>query len=613
MRRAAWAIALLLVAPVGGALWSVEGNLEPDTEYDRGAGMFHEPDDDAAGRDGVYFNLVAVESYGATRTAGGGSIVNPNVAPGTRIAPHSLAFEAWLGVWRDCNRDGYVGMADGALWAYRAELADPEVCPDGTDFTREGWTFEFRWIHPSSHAANPANASAVQRGVYDRDVAVWADFGRPGDPQSLVCEVTPVPRGTLRSTGAMLAWLACQSGVSVAREVGENAPAGSGLAFEDPEHPERACGHALNRQTPWGDENCDGPSGAWEAGAPPAFTVWDCSARREDGEAMLDARDPTAPEDYSGRGQLNGTVYNPTAGTVPDDASPLAPGYNRTVGWFEDDQGSYAWFSAPAPRADRPTDGSYYEAARLARGNRECASRGYFPMHNGAGLLLPQYQDRDPLWYTQLDSPTFTERSLESRRTNLPEVDGKRSHDVIFGFSGAALHNQSMFQVGSPLFHNLDPHTGATFNNTPYMAGATAAFYHKGGGWSSHSAYRPPTYKMGLVRDNLDPSPGVWFTGFARVGLSTMRDFALPYGEGRYGHEECPELSDRVSAGGWDCDPGHWWNPDYGVVQGTSQTVAVGATYHLRDVDCYDGRLQPGGPRASPAAIAGDAPDACQE
>ncbi|HEX2021748.1 MAG TPA: hypothetical protein VHH36_03495 [Candidatus Thermoplasmatota archaeon] len=599
MRAPALALALLLVAPAIPA-WSVEGNEEPGTPQDVDHGMWLDAPDEVRVRDRVYFNVIANEAASPTRseTTTGGDL-GLNALPGMRVAPHSASFTAWLGIWRDCDGDGYVGSAMGALWVYRAELPhDPVLCPPGTDFDRDGWVYEFLWIS----YVNRSNTGGTQplRYAYDRDARVWGDLGAPGDPPSRVCELTPTPRGTMRSTGGLLAYAGCHTAFTATDAVNALDADGSlGLRFDDPRHPEAECDHPLNRPTIWGDPRCPGEVQPWQADSgKQAVGVWDCEAEKDD--ATLDVRDPTAPDGHHGQGQLNGTLYDPTG----DDLSGYILGsgtigwffhpesHNHTFAWLDDGDGSYAWFSAPKPHADHPADGSYYDAANEVRGNRGC--------HGGDRPLVPNLVvggNRNWLWWTQPDSQFFRDRNLESPRVAPLDDRAKRSNDVVFQFQHKALNEHANFQTTPPAqVRENDP----VVQRTPYLAGATMGLYQAGGGWSSTNAFRPPAWRMGLLREDLAPAGAVWATFYAQVGPNLTRVLDTPPGgPWPYGAESCPEAHPGagISANAWDCDPTRWWNLAYGAPErrkpGGSHPlgVPVGERYHLRDVDCFDGRL----------------------
>lgn len=175
MNRIAFLLcAVILVAPFGAAEWHTFGSYEPDTPYDG----FAREDPNQSDRDKLYFNVVL--------EGGAWGYVNPNagvlppiVNPGethARLLLPAPVFGAYLGLWRDCNRDGYVGSAKGALTDYRAEEPhDRNICPDGgPNAPNDGWIHEFRWIVRDGHVDPWA--------ILDTSARVWGDIGLPGQP-----------------------------------------------------------------------------------------------------------------------------------------------------------------------------------------------------------------------------------------------------------------------------------------------------------------------------------------------------------------------------------------------------------------------------------------------
>ncbi|MEA3199691.1 MAG: hypothetical protein QOE90_1119 [Thermoplasmata archaeon] len=182
-------LAALLAIPSAGATWGAYGSLEPDTPADREGGlMWAGPPGDALDR--VYFNVAAVEQVG-------GAGPSPNSATlGSRVAAEPVeGFVAILGVWVDCNRDGYVGLADGALREYAAQASaaagfpvDPRLCPsfpanhpavhDG-----DGWVTELLPLEP----VPPRGTEPDLRVIEDPEARVWGDHVAPGATMPAFC------------------------------------------------------------------------------------------------------------------------------------------------------------------------------------------------------------------------------------------------------------------------------------------------------------------------------------------------------------------------------------------------------------------------------------------
>ncbi|HEX2022277.1 MAG TPA: hypothetical protein VHH36_06155, partial [Candidatus Thermoplasmatota archaeon] len=572
LRALAILATLLLAAPSTLAEWSYEGASEPDTPRDAFDGLMWTAPDDSPdpGVRKVYFNAFAtvpVQYQGAVRA-------HPNLLPGMRVLPPETTFKAILGVWKDCNDDGYVGEARSALVAYREELLPQGTpCPEGSEHLRDGWVRELLWIDDS----DPQRATRV-----------WGDFGLPESPAKVRCPLHPVPHGSATSTGGLLRHADCSFDLGVGAMVAlVDHDTGLGLGFDDPAHPERDCDHPLNRETPWGgDAGCfQGSTAAYERGAgDPAFTVWDCSEPK-----WQDVRDPTAPE--GGRGDLSGSA-EATQRLLGQPVHGLS---------FTDKEGTYASAARPAPQPRDPTGGSYYEALDDGvSGLTGCGLRGVHPPHPTAGLYpLP------------VDSP-FGVLGLASHAAGAPTV--KRQHDVRLRWAGGD-DGTSIPTLPGP-FAALDPTLRpalAPVESSPPYAGANPA-YGAFLGWSSPEALGPPGFRGQTVRGDAQPQGAMWFTFYARLGPSVRPLVDLPPTPAPpYGEAACPRgFDDYVGPTGWDCEPSHWWDEDYGVPQSTRIEVPVGALYDLRDVDCYDGTVAQDAPKASlaDASEEGVCPDA---
>src|SRR5205823_5038653 len=162
------------------------GSHEPDA-WDADA-MFATSDTspDPAARD-VYFNGFLSSGYATV----GGEGINPNTnaATTTIITPQPTP-RALLGVWKDCNADGYVGALfsaqvdeDQSPDQYPSALADPSICPVGTGvgaYNDGTWVTEMFPI-----VLVPGSEPEFSRwGILDRAARVWFDAGRPDDPVS---------------------------------------------------------------------------------------------------------------------------------------------------------------------------------------------------------------------------------------------------------------------------------------------------------------------------------------------------------------------------------------------------------------------------------------------
>ena len=135
------AFAIAMLAPSVAASWRGYGSLEPDTRLDALGGFMYTGTPTGANQ--VYFNAINTIDFAPA----------PNSALlGSRLAPLTASgFTAVLGVWRDCNGDGYMGMADGALREYRVEVS-----------AATGWTVNTVLCHTLNN--NPTNNGQIFNG-----------------------------------------------------------------------------------------------------------------------------------------------------------------------------------------------------------------------------------------------------------------------------------------------------------------------------------------------------------------------------------------------------------------------------------------------------------------
>lgn len=225
-------ILLLIVAtlamPAATAAWGAKGDSEPNHLLDQDGYMFASPNVEKLRK--VYFNGFSGACVGYFPCAS--TSFNPNVGSlGTQIINYPYQAYAMLGVWRDCNRDGFVGYGEQGAFEYVAQLpgVDPALCPvetlpnplpfgtapvhnDGKlvrEFLPIGWTP----ISGNVKACNSANPSVCADtdpyDFHDNGARVWADWGVPTDPPGNQCYVRPHPRGTWHSVGQAQEWADC--------------------------------------------------------------------------------------------------------------------------------------------------------------------------------------------------------------------------------------------------------------------------------------------------------------------------------------------------------------------------------------------------------------------
>lgn len=312
--RSALILALLLVAPLASAAWSAKGAREPDTGYDLTSGLLPLDPDTSSNPSTriVYFN-------GFLAQGGAATTLNPNVATlETRFVAQPPLPVALLGIWKDCNNDGFVGLGDNGLVEYpSALLLDTSVCPPSPEPPGLAWASanDGQWVIelvPIGYddITTPEDEDPVN--LNDTGARVWADWGLPGAAPGLSCPTTPAPVGTFRSTGGLLRYLDCFTGFQLAAAITAAATAAGqpALGFGDapPDRPDRSAS-PLNVANPWGD-----------ASDAPMASAFDCAST-----IPVVVADPTGdglgPLDDE-NGDLVATELHSVAPAIHPDGSP---------------------------------------------------------------------------------------------------------------------------------------------------------------------------------------------------------------------------------------------------------------------------------------------------
>lgn len=554
------ACALAVTAsPVAFAAWSTDGSIEPDYAADVTDGfMFANPDvNPSTAVKSVYFNVVTSAAW---------TNANPNVgATGSRMISYPAeARSAFIGVWKDCNDDGYVGLGEGALFEYPvALLGSDDICEAGTSDHNDGTTVrEFLWIVDAD--AIPADRLPAKY-IDDDAVTMWGLLGLPpkevsggGDDNS--CFVNP-PVGFGASTGSMLDFGDCLIGHAIANAItdvdngefcvvgvtaewicpqnGTEAP-GTGLGFGDSRYPNgdanaRCSASPLNQEIMiWGTpQECPnrwgGSAGLITRGSQDdaTFTVWDCPS-----------------------GDLNPQVH-----ATPDDRGSLYESVNNTAG-----------FDAPGDCQD------------------------------------------SKLWDPALNQ----EAAVESGTSRV-------SSDYDFNFYPPGICSVSRrannIEVALPVCVNPPTALGSV--------GTAFTRTYSGAAYLSRSAFlaiTPPNVEVrGSNVNEFEPdgeSP-FYMTFYAKVSATGL---TLPSTKtGVYGKEFCGD-NEQGTFNGWNCDASQWYAyydstgvaSDGSGATGPACTWIVeregylgkadpcdgnarlmgaipGDSYNLRDIDCYDG------------------------
>lgn len=561
-------VAATLAAPAALADWGGIGTSEPDTTYDAAGGYMYADADASPSGQRVYFNGYA-EQYPAP-----GYRDNPNSAHlGSRIlSPNLMSQDAILGVWKDCNADGYIGLSDTSFAVYAAAIVDvTAICPAGGDFNDGTWVREFLTI------GNTASAN-----LRDDEAQVWADVGEPGGDVHFDCPHEPLPWGTTGSTGGVLMWADCFTAFTITQtfNTAVTMAGQDDLAFDDPYHPERECDSPAQQDIPlWGnpqrDNFCGTDSyGVFKEETPnQSGTAFDCSA-----EPAAGVRDPTAAEGE--QGDLSRVVVDdPTTADEDEDVAR-----NLT-----DDEGWYVAIGTPAPSLDNPT-GSYYQLLNQTE-NYHCG-------HAGLRTLVMQNFVGERLFGS----------GLETNFAATNPADGKRIVDFPMSFSSGVVGTAGV-TVG-------ERQVGDTTIRETRVDQPVQPLAH----WNGQFVYLSPTYNGGTVRNDLSPVGSYYVSLYARVGVNTTSVASTPSNAvGLYASEVCAASSDE-KVGNWDCNEENWYRTDLGGYAWPSGKVAdndqvfaygppvvPGVSYHLRDVDCYDGSVaRDSGVYLSPAPISAE-------
>ena len=323
-RRYVLISALALLAASSGAMaWSGKGSYEPSTTWDTRDGfMWPEADTSPIGAK-VYFNGFLTDGEGLVTST------SPNLGSlETGFQTRAALPMVMMGVWKDCNRDDFVGNSE-ANWVYPANLpgVDTDLCPPtpGVYPTHNDgrWIYEFHSLTWSNETR--AGLSGDANTLVDNGAKVWADFGLPDSVLVPVCDLSPQPAGTYQSTGGALALVDCQDNYRITRTINDVATitGQDQLSFEDqPNGRQGDSDSALNVVYPLGESSDDGYVEAFDCSNPP------------ERQSIEDPLGPREPQRYEIPGVLkftvpgsSGYIANYTLNTNPNTSpSPNAGG-----------------------------------------------------------------------------------------------------------------------------------------------------------------------------------------------------------------------------------------------------------------------------------------------
>jgi hypothetical protein len=523
-------VAVLMAAPAAMATWMHYGQAEPDVAEDVTAGwMYADPPTGTLNQ--VYFN--------AFSTVGSGLTTNPspnhNVgALETRFGSTMESWKAVLGVWRDCNGDGYIGLAESAAHAYRVEAAlhDSTVCPqDTTSMQAHNDGVWIRELIPILHD-QPSNGVAENpRNYTDATAHIWGDIGFPGQDYTDSaaaerCWVRPQSRGTFATTGSFLdAVVECRADIGTPYNTvittvdGDDA---TGLALANDEDWNEA-GHPLNQ-----------PFLGRETSEDRIVTVWDCESEPVFEQEVVDPTGllfeepatfsvtPVAPAPGGGSSLL-GTEEHLEQECTEDDGA-LFGLYGLVEGDVANQEGS-------------KTAASY---------NFKAWVRPFSFLLEGDIDLNEDTPDGSP------ELPVFTLPDWGEQDLGLQPF--QPVHGTYWTTQATALGTAT----AAPFRHGLDPVNGDTTANPE--AGAARRYV----------------------------------TFYARVTEAMGMGLSLPGGgqAGVYGDAWCGSATEGVSYG-FTCDADRWNRNVDGSKQqpdtiGLKFWAEPGFEYHLRDIDCFD-------------------------
>ena len=571
--------ALLMAVPASMATWGGRGFYEPDTQYDVDQPWMYADPPTGTGAQ-VYFSTYSGQ-YVATANANSALLK-------TNVMSYPTNIHAFLGVWRDCNGDGYIGTIDTLALEYRAELLlDSSVCPiDRTDphspnffptHNDGSWVREFLWIGPDhrlfqttetgcywtpdafsctrrENATNPYN-------IVDEGALIWADWGLPTDGASTSCPVNPRPRGTYQSTGGFLRFVDCHTRWRVTGAVNQGAAAlgldplaealvGRPVSFGDSDYnrPDQSRS-VLNQPNPYGQPSDDS-----------MVTAWDCSAERTEVSDPFNGQ--TFYEDERVTVSSHGVRYtSPTTGgqghaNLTNDRNKVQPLWSHDANGGRGDDF--------LPGVNQPGNVGVNPAGSPAGTVNET-------MEGATGDCDRTYGQGETSDVYDLDESDFEGTPPIRVRTDIMYAftEGTRAHKK----EGAEKELNGILGQGTP-----QDNFGVGVANP--LLGSPSWF-----GSPGYAASRNPYFSL----DTLQPWGGVYLTSYARV---TRTDVQLPAGTARgiYGSDHCAD--ETPITGSFQCDADKWYpiaNPKPGQVTGRNLWHAVvGDWYNLKDTDCWD-------------------------
>ncbi|HET6403244.1 MAG TPA: hypothetical protein VFH78_01250 [Candidatus Thermoplasmatota archaeon] len=525
-----------LMAPSAAATWYAYGSHEPDNALDNEEFMRFDPPGVATNL--IYFNVVTGMSSGLR-----GIMASPNVAlleTHTEI-PTSETHQALFGVWIDCNGDGYVGIAEGAMREYPSSLLLNEaICPAITGsnvrwtagaHNYNGWVSE---LVPIAGTPFGITTNTTDLRVYeDIDAMVWGDYNRPNDPAlgGGTCPTAPQPRGTWQSTGGFINYADCSTGlmdrwneVWFGRTLANQSIDGL-YSYGAP----NMSLHFYNVNNASGHPIYDRPTlGSEDTQYSPAY-VYDCSAPRTHSGDTLNAT-PLGPSVPAAAQNISVPAISPSLGTAPPTQWTVPAFVNHT---FEGTPGI-------RPSADCDTSND-----------------------RGADV----YGNNYVFYVGETDVNPVTAANKRAANFNFQFQYWDRGTGVL-GIGPATPG------LGGPAGAALPGKPQSNWNN------------------GASTTKTPATLRVDITQGTYE-IPGAYYLSFyAAVGENTTeRGFLTPGGEGVYGSAQCGSNTSGIH-NGWNCDRDAWYrNADGSPVASPTLLARPGDKYQFRDVDCFDGGI----------------------
>lgn len=566
------AVLSLTIVPSSALGWGFVGTTEPDSSLDQGGGWMFQGVDVSPNQATRHVYLDAFLA-GPAETA-----VSPNAALiGSSIVVGNYGYWALLGVWKDCNRDGVVGLADQGVTEYRAELLlDTSVCPreptpspiprdwfpshnDGT-WVRE--LIPLQWLElttppdpkDASLDANPFNAN-------DNGARVWIDEGVPGEAHVAAgsCHGYPPPTGSLRSTGGLLNWEDCFDQYRqtdaidmVAMQNGLLSP----ISFDDASRDQAHSRSAANLANPWGNER-----------DATAVDAWDCDQAPLAQETL---RDPTEESSSANDGLIfRGTI-------IVNVSAPRVPPVVGLGG-------------SPAGTAN--ATGSGFDRCWRNDRNDRATQASLLPGHAGDALANAPYA---------LEG-TASNLVLKASTVNMVPVELDRSIS-LFGLLGSSAPPN----LGIPIGGNDQQQLVFSGTDVTDVTGAPFPSFNSPGTGGDGLWYAAPSSTATSIPAATSTYAFVSPSAVSSYGLTLPKGTAV----GSYAVEVCGAGNGQAS--GWDCDATHWYRDANGKdisprshYLGRDPTSTLpcspkndagclsygarpGEAFNLRDVDCYD-------------------------